>query len=55
MASFVTVPLGFLGGATIESPEARLIKSGAQKGLEYILSPAAFIICLAVVARLRLG
>jgi hypothetical protein len=54
LASFVTVPLGFLAGAKMESLVARLIKSRAQKKLEYILSPAAFILCLAIVALLRL-
>jgi hypothetical protein len=54
LASFVTVPLGFLVGAKMESLVARLIKSRAQKKLEYILSPAAFILCLLIVALLRL-
>jgi hypothetical protein len=54
LASFVTVPLGFLAGAKMESFVARLIKSRAQKKLEYILSPAAFILCLVIVALLRL-
>jgi hypothetical protein len=54
LTSFVTVPLGFLAGAKMESFVARLIKSRAQKKLEYILSPAAFILCLVIVALLRL-
>ncbi len=54
LASFVTVPLGFLAGAKMESFVARLIKSRSQKKLEYILSPAAFILCLVIVALLRL-
>ncbi len=55
LTSFVTVPLGFLAGAKMESFVARLIKSRAQKKLEYILSPAAFILCLLIVALLRLA
>jgi hypothetical protein len=55
LASFVTVPLGFLAGAKIESLEARLAKTRIQKKLEFILSPAAFILCLAIVALLRLA
>jgi hypothetical protein len=54
LASIVTVPLGFLAGAKMESFAARLVKSRAQKKLEYILSPAAFILCLAIIALLRL-
>jgi uncharacterized membrane protein YvlD (DUF360 family) len=55
LASFFTVPLDFLAGAKMESFKARLIKSRAQKKLEYILSPAAFILCLLIVALLRLA
>jgi hypothetical protein len=55
LASCVTVPLGFLIGAKMESFAALLIKSPAQKKLEYILSPAAFILCLAIVALLRMA
>jgi hypothetical protein len=54
LTSFVTVPLGFLAGAKMESFKARLIKSQAQKKLEYILSPVAVILCLVIVALLRL-
>jgi hypothetical protein len=55
LASFVTVPLGFLAGTKIESFEARLANTRTQKKLEFILSPAAFILCLAIVALLRLA
>jgi hypothetical protein len=54
LVSCITVPLGFLAGAKIESFVARLIKSQAQKKLEYILSPVAFILCLVIGAMLRL-
>ncbi len=55
LISLATVPLGFLVGAKVESLADSLVKTGAQRRLEYILSPAAFIFCLAVVALLRLG
>lgn len=55
LASLVTVPLGFFVGAKIESLESHLIKTLTYKKLEYILSPAALIFCLAVVALLRLA
>jgi hypothetical protein len=55
LTSVVTVPLGFLAGAKMETFVARLIKSRTQKKLEYILSPAAFILCLLIVALLRLA
>ena len=54
LTSLVTVPLGFLAGAKMESFKARLIKSRAQKKLEYILSPVAVILCLVIIALLRL-
>jgi len=54
LTSLVTVPLGFLAGAKMESFKARLIKGRALKKLEYILSPVAVILCLVIVALLRL-
>jgi len=55
LVSCATVPLGFLAGASIESFAARLRQSRAQGSLELILSPAAFILCLVIVAVLRLA
>jgi len=55
LVSCMTVPLGFLAGAKMESFLAYLIKSRARQKLEYILSPAAFILCLVVAALLRLA
>ena len=54
LISCVTVPLGFLAGAKMESFMDRLVNSPAQKKFEYILSPAAFILSLVIVALLRL-
>ncbi|HUU38868.1 MAG TPA: hypothetical protein VMW46_11785 [Candidatus Desulfaltia sp.] len=54
LTSFVSIPLGFLAGAKIESIEASLIKVRAPLQLKYILSPVAFILCLVIVALLRL-
>jgi hypothetical protein len=55
LASLVTVPLGFRAGAKMETFVARLTQSRAQEKLEYILSPAAFLICLVTVLLLRLA
>jgi hypothetical protein len=55
LASCVTVPLGFLAGAKMQSFKASLIKNRAHKKLEYILSPAVFILCLLIVTLLRLA
>jgi len=55
LTSFVSIPLGFLAGAKIESIEASLIKVRAPLQLKYILSPVAFILCLVIVALLRLS
>lgn len=53
LASFATVPLGFWVGTKIEAIETRLIKAQAMKKLKYIISPAALIICLVIIALLR--
>jgi len=54
LVSLVTVPLGFLVGAKMEAFEVHLIKVQTLKRLNYILSPAALILCLAIVTLLRL-
>lgn len=54
LVSLVTVPLGFLAGAGIESYVSRPSRSRVRERLEFILSPAAFIAGLAVLALLRL-
>ncbi len=55
LVSCVMVPLGFLAGAKIESLAALPRNTRAQENLELILSPAAFVLCLAIVALLRLS
>ncbi|KPJ69655.1 hypothetical protein AMJ44_03100 [candidate division WOR-1 bacterium DG_54_3] len=54
LVSFVTVPLGFWVGAKMEAFEIQLIKAHARRKLNYILSPAALILCLVTVVLLRL-
>ena len=55
LVSFVTVPLGFWVGAKVGFLEASLTKIRAMKRLDFILSPAALILCLAVLALIRLA
>lgn len=54
LASFITVPLGFWVGARVEVIETSLIKARAMRKFNAVLSPAALVICLAVIALLRL-
>lgn len=54
LASFVTVPLGYWVGARIEAVETSLTKAQAMRTVNTFLSPAALIICLAIIALLRL-
>jgi hypothetical protein len=54
LVSLVTVPLGFWVGAKIEAFELRLIKAHALRKLNYLLSPAVLVLCLALVTLLRL-
>ena len=50
--SSVTVPLGFLAGAKIKEFETKL---ETNQRLRYILSPATLIVCLVIIALIRLG
>lgn len=54
LTSFITVPLGFWVGAKMEAFEIFLLKARAMKKLNYILSPAALMLCLVIIALLRL-
>jgi hypothetical protein len=54
LASFITVPLGFWAGAKLRAFERRLVEARAVKKLNYILSPAAFVLCLVIITLLRL-
>ncbi len=55
LVSFVTVPLGFWVGAKVGFLEASLTKIRSKKKLGFILSPAALILCLAILALIRLA
>jgi len=54
LASSVTVPLGFWMGAKLEIYKSRWRKAPSTKKFDYILSPAALILCLVIIALLRL-
>ncbi len=54
LASSVTVPLGFWLGVKLEIYESQWRKKPFSKKFDYILSPAALIFCLVVIALLRL-
>jgi len=53
--SFITVPLGIWVGKEAEEIEARIKVSSRIKKLSYFFSPATLILCLAIIALLRLG
>ena len=53
-ASLVTVPLGFWVGARLRDWEAN-VSPLRHRRLDYVLSPAALLICLAAVALMRLA
>ncbi len=54
LTSAVTVPIGFWFGAKIEALESRWTEAQSLRKLKIVLSPAALIICLFIVAILRL-
>ena len=53
--SSVTVPFGLWVGARIEIVETKYKEAIQGKKLRYILSPAAFVLCLAIMVLIRLG
>ncbi len=55
LASMVTVPLGIWVGARVESFETRMAKAHAKERLGLVLPPVALILCLAILAALRLA
>lgn len=55
LASMVTVPLGIWVGTRVESFGSRMAKVHAKQRLGLILSPVALIICLGILAVLRLA
>ncbi len=55
LASMVTVPLGIRFGAKIASYELRMAHLQPNRRLDLIISPAALLICLAILVALRLA
>jgi hypothetical protein len=53
LVSTVTVPIGFLVGSKLENYAHGLSKTPAIQKLNYILSPAALILCLILMALMR--
>jgi hypothetical protein len=53
-ASMAAVPLGFWVGSKVGSFESRTVKAHVKSGLDFVLSPAVVILCLAILAVLRL-
>ncbi len=54
LVSLVTVPIGFLVGSKLEEYALNISKTPAIQKLNYILSPAALILCLIIMAVIRL-
>jgi len=52
--SLVTVPLGLWVGAQLEALETKLEAANQSKKLRYLASPATLLLCLAVIALIRL-
>ena len=55
LISVVTVPLGFWVGSRAGSFQYRMKEAHAKTRLDLILSPVALILCLAILAVLRLA
>ena len=55
LVSLVTVPIGFLVGSKLEDYALNISKTPAIQKLNYILSPAALILCLFIMALIRLA
>jgi len=54
LVSLVTVPLGFLVGARIQAFSLSWASESKSRTLNYILAPAAVMLCLAIVTFIRL-
>lgn len=52
--SCVTVPLGFLAGAKIRAIEEKFESIGQKRKLRYLFSPATLLLCLTIIALIRL-
>jgi hypothetical protein len=55
LASMISVPVGFWLGSKAKSFESRMIKARSESRLALVLSPAAFVLCLAILVVLRLA
>jgi hypothetical protein len=53
LVSVVTVPIGFLVGSRLEEFSLGISKTPAIQKINYILSPAAVILCLIIMALIR--
>lgn len=54
LVSLVTVPIGFSIGSKLEDYALNITKTPAIQKLNYIVSPAALILCLIIMALIRL-
>jgi len=52
--SFVTVPLGLWAGAKIKVLETKFEEANLARKLRYLASPATLILCLGIIALIRL-
>jgi hypothetical protein len=55
LVSVIAVPMGFWVGARMRAFEIRLFKARTQRTFDFILSPVALILCLIIIALLRLA
>jgi hypothetical protein len=53
--SFVTVPLGLWAGAKIILLETKFEEANLGRKLRYLVSPVTLILCLGIIALIRLG
>lgn len=54
LVSVVTVPLGFLVGSKLEDYALGILKTPAIQKLNYVFSPAALLLCLILMALIRI-
>lgn len=53
--SLVTVPLGLWFGKKVEALEVKLAAQNQHKSLSYLVSPGTLVLCLAIIALIRLA
>lgn len=54
LVSFVTVPLGFFVGAKLRAMETRWTLMPSARKFSYVLTPAAVVLCMAVITLIRM-